>query len=95
MLNVGFEGLRVGGSFYGHGGAHGSFEGDGSDQRSVLAAVSGNLALEALFPLGALALSGASHRGVEATLVHEYKAPRASKWEASQRHKPLASSSRS
>jgi hypothetical protein len=38
MLNVGFEGLRVRGSFYGHhGGAHGSFEGDGSDQGGVFA----------------------------------------------------------
>src|SRR3712207_5597316 len=39
VLNVGFEGLRVGGSFYGHRLSHGSFEGDRGDEGGVLAAV--------------------------------------------------------
>jgi hypothetical protein len=35
VLDVGFEGIRVGGSFYAQGGAHGSLESDGSDERVV------------------------------------------------------------
>jgi hypothetical protein len=73
VLNVGFEGLRVRGSFYGHGGAHGSLEGDRSDQGSVLAAVPWNLAVG---PLSSRSPgSQARHGGVKTRLVHEYKAP--------------------
>jgi hypothetical protein len=37
VLNVGFEGLRVCGSFYPHRLSHGSFQSDRGDEGSVLA----------------------------------------------------------
>jgi hypothetical protein len=92
VLNVGFEGQGICGSLYAHRLTHTSFEGDRSDQGGVLAAVSWNLAVGP-FPLGALAL-----RQVMEVLKPDSSTNTrrlASKREASHRHKPLASSSRS
>jgi hypothetical protein len=73
VLDVGFKGLRVGDSFYGHGGAHGSLESDGSDEGGVLATVLWNLAVGPLSFRSSR--SQARHGGVKAGFVHEYKAP--------------------
>ena len=73
MLNVSLKGLGIRGSFYAHRLSHGSFKGDRGDEGGVLAAVPWNFAVGPLSS-GSPGVK-ATHGGVKATLVHQYKAP--------------------